>query len=97
MPSNEKGHIARDREFKLLGQSPLFALPTQKSLVPASGTSLVAPCPAIEEDIGSKKGGCGSLRNDGDMRDPRPKSLDFIPWVAPGNVRDSLKKVFFII
>lgn len=36
------------------------------------------------------------LEPDGDMRDPRPKSLDFIPWMAHGDMRDPLEKVFFV-
>lgn len=36
---------------------------TRKSLVPVSGTSL-SSCLAIGEDMGAKKGGCGSLRSE---------------------------------
>lgn len=47
------------KQFEFLGQSPLFAPCTLKSLVPGFGTSLVAPCPLMAEDVGPKK---GSLR-----------------------------------
>lgn len=36
------------------------------------------------------------LAPDGDMRDPMPKSLDFIPWMVHGDVRDPLAKVSFV-